>query len=67
MFFIFIMACKKYNFAYMINTYANLTLTLYPLNTFQIIKLEEQYINYYTIFLKAIIIMRKYRNKKKGG
>lgn len=64
MFFIFVKVCKKYRFSYVLSTYGGLSLMLRPMDTFDNIKLEEKYIDYYKIFLKAIIKMKEYRNKK---
>ena len=63
MFFIFIKACKKYEFAYALSTYGGLVLILRPYNTFENIEIKQEYYkcNYFKLFLTAIKKMKAYR------
>lgn len=61
MFLIFILTCKKYQFKYTLNSYNILSLTLYPINTFDKINIELQHINYFKLFSNAIKEMKRYR------
>lgn len=63
MFFIFIMACKKYEFNFNLNAHNRLVLTLYPSNSFESIDIDQGYFNYNFIklFLSAIKEMKTYR------
>lgn len=63
MFFIFIIACKKYEFSFTLNAHSRLTLTLYPSNSFESIDIDQGYFNYnFTkLFLSAIKEMKTYR------
>lgn len=66
MFYIFIRARKKYGFNFSLNTYGKDALTLRPNNTFEYINVKQGYYNrnYFTLFIKAIKIMREYRKKQ---
>ena len=64
-FFRFIRACKKYRFTFVLSTYGGLSLILRPNDTFENIKLEEKYIDYYKILLKGIKEMKKYRKRRR--
>lgn len=63
-FFRFVRACRKYKFTFILNTYGGLSLILRPNDTFENIKLEERYIDYYKILLNGIKEMKKYRKKR---
>jgi hypothetical protein len=67
MFFIFIKACKKYNFDFSLGTYGELTIVLKPKNTFENIEVKQKY--YYNrdfnqLFIKAIRAMKRYREER---
>lgn len=61
MFFVFVRACKKYNFTFVLSTYNEISLILRPNNTFENIKLEEHYYNLRKILSRGIKVMKKYR------
>lgn len=63
MFFIFIKACKKYKFSFVLNTYGETSIILKPNNTFENIYVYEN--NFHKLFVTAIKKMRMYR--KNGG
>lgn len=66
MFYIFIKACKKYEFDFMLNTCGGLTMTLYPRNTFESIDVGQgRYVyNFKELFYNAIKEMKAYRKKR---
>lgn len=66
MFYIFILACKRYKFSYTLNTVNGLTLKLHPNDTFGFIEIKKEYYerNYFKLFLQAIKKMKSY---KKGS
>lgn len=59
LFYVFIMACKKYKFRYMVTSYIKPSIILYPSNTFD--KIEINNLSYFRLFLTAIKKMKKYR------
>ena len=63
MFFIFIKACRKYKFTFVINANNGLILTLYPSNVFETIEIRQGHYNksYFKLFLEAIKKMMDYR------
>ena len=65
MFFIFIKACKKYRFSYILNINSGFVLTLHPNNTFETIEIKQEYYecSYFKLFLKAIKKMKWYRKE----
>lgn len=63
-FFRFIRACKKHRFTFVLSTYGGLSLILRPNDTFENIKLEERYLDYYKILLKGIKEIKKYRKER---
>ena len=63
-FFRFVLACRRYEFTYALNTYGGAILILRPNNTFDNIKIEWKY-SYHKLFKEAIIEMKKYRSKKR--
>lgn len=63
MFFIFIKACNKYKFSFVLNTYGETSITLKPNNTFENIYVYEG--NFHKLFVTAIKKMKMYR--KNGG
>lgn len=64
MFFIFILACRKYGFSFAVNTCGKLTMTLFPNNSFGNISIEQCYSRNFTkLFLKTIKEMKTYREK----
>lgn len=66
MFFIFIRACKKYKFSFMLNTHGDTTLILKPTNTFESINISREHFDcgFNALFLKAIKEMKRYREKE---
>lgn len=66
MFYIYIRACKKYGFDFMIGTFGGLNITLYPKNTFENINISQSYYsyNYNKLFLDSIKEMKAYRKKR---
>ena len=67
MFFIFLMACKKYKFAFSISNYGTLSISLMPNDTFGSIRINQGVGNrkFNKLLIKAIKEMKKYREK--GG
>lgn len=63
MFFIFVRACKKYNFTFVLSTYNGISLILRPNNTFENINIEEYCYNLNKILLEGIKVMKKYRKE----
>lgn len=65
MFFIFNIACKKYGFAFELNTCGKLVLVLHPHGTFETIYINQGYYshNFNKLFFKAIKEMKQYRKK----
>lgn len=63
MFFIFIRACRKYKFTFVLNTNNGLILTLHPNNVFETIEIKQGRYNrnYFKLFLEAIKKMKNYR------
>lgn len=63
MFNIFIKACKKYGFTYVLTSYNGLSLELRPNNTFKRIEIKQEYNrNYSKLFMAGIKKMKLYRN-----
>ena len=65
MFFIFIRACKKYEFSYELSTHNELVLKLRPNNAFESIEIKQKYYkkSYFELFLDAIKEMKTYRKR----
>lgn len=65
MFYIFIKACKKYKFSFVLHAYGKDALTILPNGSFEYIDIKQGYYerNYFRLFLKAIKIMREYRKE----
>ena len=63
MFFIFIRACKKYGFTYLLDTNSGFMLILHPIDDVRFIKIEQGFYerNYLKLFLSAIKKMKAYR------
>ena len=64
MFYLFIRACRKYKFTFVLNTYGSIYIILRPINTFENIEIKGEYCEYGTynkLFSKAIKIMKEYR------
>lgn len=63
MFFIFIRACKKYGFTYLLNTNSSFMLILHPIDNAKFIEIEQNYYekSYFKLFLSAIKKMKAYR------
>lgn len=63
MFFIFVQACRKYNFSYSLNSFNGLTLVLRPNNAFNNIEIKQEpySLNYFELFARAIKEMKVYR------
>ena len=64
MFLIFIKACKKYKFTFVLSTYSSLTMILRPNNTFENIDIDFSCHNYNKLFLKAIKTLKEYRKER---
>lgn len=66
MFYIFIRACRKYKFTYVMSTYMGLTIILRPNNTFDNIELKQNFYcrDYNKLFLQAIKEMKRYRKER---
>lgn len=65
MFTIFVLACKRYKFAYTINAIHGVSLCMYPYDSFGDINVSQEYyeINYTKLFIKAIKKMKWYRKE----
>lgn len=57
----FIRVCKRYKFSFVLSTYGELSLILRPNNTFENIKIEEEYFDLRKILLMGIKAMKEYR------
>ena len=66
MFFIFIRACRKYRFTYVLSSHHEFSLMLRPNNTFENIEIKQEYYecNYFWLFFNAIRKMKAYRKGK---
>ena len=62
MFFIFLRACRKYGFNFVLKSHGKDVLTLRPIDTFDYIDVKQGYYerNYFKLFVKAIKIMKDY-------
>lgn len=65
MFYIFIIACKRYKFTYALNAIHGISLCLHPYNSFGSIDIAQEYYehNYNKLFFKAIKKMKWYRKE----
>lgn len=66
MFYIFIKACRKYRFTFKLGINGGITsLTIISKKTFDEFYFANNYNNYFELFFKAIIKMRKHQNQSK--